>query len=111
MADLIDLESRLLKAMLSPKKFAPQSSTSHRIRAILEQYPEFSVLNELLQNADDAKATKIQFLFDKRTVKAMPLGAHGFIDSPSGNELLVVSTSISIVDLFARLMENCRDPH
>ena len=61
-------------------KFAPQSQQSfagvpfgqkeeltQRIRNILREYPlDATFLKELLQNADDAKATKIRVILDKR---------------------------------------------
>ena len=61
-------------------KFAPQSQQSfagvpfgqkeeltRRIRNILQEYPlDATFLKELLQNADDAKATKIRIILDKR---------------------------------------------
>ncbi|VDI39131.1 sacsin, partial [Mytilus galloprovincialis] len=38
-----------------------------RLKGIIDAYPkDHSVLNELLQNADDAKATEIHFVFDQR---------------------------------------------
>ncbi|CAC5408788.1 unnamed protein product [Mytilus coruscus] len=38
-----------------------------RLKGIINAYPkDHSVLNELLQNADDAKATEIHFVFDQR---------------------------------------------
>ena len=61
-------------------KFAPQSQQSfagvpfgqkeeltRRIRNILREYPlDATFLKELLQNADDAKATKVRVILDKR---------------------------------------------
>ena len=38
-----------------------------RIKNILNSYPcDVSILKELVQNADDAKATEVQFIYDKR---------------------------------------------
>ncbi|CAG2235839.1 unnamed protein product [Mytilus edulis] len=38
-----------------------------RLKGIIDAYPkDHSVLNELLQNADDAKATEIHFVYDQR---------------------------------------------
>ena len=40
-----------------------------RIKNILKSYPcDVGILKELVQNADDAKATEIQFIYDKRTL-------------------------------------------
>ena len=37
------------------------------IQTILARYPDGSQLFELLQNADDAKATRVRFIWDART--------------------------------------------
>ncbi|KAK3107642.1 hypothetical protein FSP39_019049 [Pinctada imbricata] len=47
--------------------FGQEEKLTTRIRGILEDHPsEISVFNELLQNADDASATEIIFILDKR---------------------------------------------
>lgn len=43
-----------------------QISLTHRLSGILKDYPENSVLKELLQNADDAGADEIRFCLDWR---------------------------------------------
>ena len=49
-------------------EFGPHEDLTIRIQNILRDYPfDNTVLKELLQNADDAKATKVYFILDKRT--------------------------------------------
>ncbi|XP_019850325.1 PREDICTED: sacsin-like [Amphimedon queenslandica] len=47
--------------------FGQKEELTRRIRNILQEYPlDATFLKELLQNADDAKATKIRIILDKR---------------------------------------------
>ena len=47
--------------------FGQHEDLTQRIRNILEEYPQgITLLKELLQNADDAKATKMYVILDKR---------------------------------------------
>ncbi|XP_028396659.1 sacsin-like [Dendronephthya gigantea] len=47
--------------------FGQFEKLTDRIKNILESYPcDAGILKELVQNADDAKATEIQFIYDKR---------------------------------------------
>nr|XP_057935271.1 sacsin isoform X2 [Doryrhamphus excisus] len=49
-------------------EFGQKEKLTSRIKSILDAYPsEKEMLKELLQNADDAKATEIYFVFDPRT--------------------------------------------
>ena len=49
-------------------EFGQREPLTQRIKNILTQYPcDQTVLKELLQNADDAKATKMYVILDKRT--------------------------------------------
>ncbi|KAM6946232.1 sacsin [Aplochiton taeniatus] len=49
-------------------EFGQKERLTSRIKSILNAYPsEKEMLKELLQNADDAKATQIYFVFDPRT--------------------------------------------
>ncbi|XP_077468209.1 sacsin isoform X1 [Stigmatopora argus] len=49
-------------------EFGQKEKLTSRIKSILDAYPsEKEMLKELLQNADDAKATEIYFIFDPRT--------------------------------------------
>ena len=50
------------------KKFKPTEPYTHRLRKILEEYPDGSqVLREILQNSDDAKSTEQVFILDHNT--------------------------------------------
>ena len=52
-------------------KFGQREELTRRIQNILREYPfDITVLKELLQNADDAKATKVWVILDKRTHSA-----------------------------------------
>jgi sacsin len=49
--------------------FGQFEKLTDRIKNILESYPrDVGILKELVQNADDAKATEVQFIYDKRTL-------------------------------------------
>ena len=50
------------------KEFKPKEPYTHRLRKILEEYPDGSqVLREILQNSDDAKSTEQIFILDHNT--------------------------------------------
>ena len=50
------------------EQFGQQEKLTTRIQGILQEYPfDVTILKELLQNADDAKATKMYVVLDKRT--------------------------------------------
>ena len=50
------------------KEFKPREPYTHRLRKILEEYPDGSqVLREILQNSDDAKSTEQIFILDYNT--------------------------------------------
>ena len=50
------------------RKFKPREPYTHRLRKILEEYPDGSqVLREILQNSDDAKSTEQVFILDHNT--------------------------------------------
>ncbi|CAI2179850.1 6774_t:CDS:2, partial [Funneliformis geosporum] len=50
------------------KEFRPREPYTHRLRKILEEYPDGSqVLREILQNSDDAKSTEQVFILDRNT--------------------------------------------
>ncbi|CAG8602677.1 8204_t:CDS:10 [Cetraspora pellucida] len=54
--------------MVGGKKFKPKEPYTHRLKKILEDYPESSqVLREILQNSDDAKSTEQVFILDHNT--------------------------------------------
>ena len=47
------------------REFRPREPYTHRLRRILEEYPDGSqVLREILQNSDDAKSTEQIFILD-----------------------------------------------
>ena len=49
--------------------FGQFEKLTDRIKNILDSYPrDVGILKELVQNADDAKATEVQFIYDKRTL-------------------------------------------
>ena len=67
--------SKFLETFLSPlsqqfegSEFGQKEKLTQRIKNILQDYPlNVTFLKELLQNADDAKATKMCIILDKRT--------------------------------------------
>ena len=69
------VRSRMLEQFVSTKdtyfegvQFGQHEKLTRRIQNIIRDYPfDISILKELLQNADDAKAQKMYFILDKRT--------------------------------------------
>ena len=64
----------LTNRMLDPvelsigEEFGQEERLTTRLNRLLEEYTDgFSVLKELIQNADDAGATEVKFLYDERT--------------------------------------------
>ena len=64
----------LANRMLDPdelsigEEFGQEEKLTTRLNRLLEEYTDgFSVLKELIQNADDAGATEVKFLYDERT--------------------------------------------
>ena len=50
------------------EEFGQEERLTTRLNRLLEDYTDgFAVLKELIQNADDAGATEVKFLYDKRT--------------------------------------------
>ena len=72
-AELLQVRT-LTNRMLEPDEmqigdaFGQEEKLTHRLKRLLEEYTDgFSVLKELIQNADDAGATEVRFLYDERT--------------------------------------------
>ena len=66
------LTNRMLKPdeMQIGDEFGQEEKLTDRLRRLLEEYTDgFSVLKELIQKADDAGATEVKFLYDKRSNK------------------------------------------
>ena len=67
------VRSKMLEGFVGPNSFegvpfGQREQLMQRIQNILQGYPfDITVLKELLQNADDAKATKMFVILDKRT--------------------------------------------
>ncbi|CAG8624988.1 705_t:CDS:2, partial [Racocetra fulgida] len=56
--------------MAGGKKFKPKEPYTHRLKKILEEYPDSSqVLREILQNSDDAQSTEQVFILDHNTYR------------------------------------------
>ncbi len=51
---------------LHAKEFGQTEKLTVRIKNIIDAYPSKNILKELIQNADDAEATEIHFVWDKR---------------------------------------------
>lgn len=57
----------LLSECSEELKFIGQQETLvNRIKGICEQYPKNEIIKEMIQNADDSKATKIKIIYDER---------------------------------------------
>ncbi|KAL8785543.1 MAG: hypothetical protein Q9213_003291 [Squamulea squamosa] len=55
------------------RNFEQNSPITTILRQICESYPESSCLRELLQNADDAQASEIEYVLDTNTYDDLPL--------------------------------------
>ncbi|KAL8770272.1 MAG: hypothetical protein Q9209_003908 [Squamulea sp. 1 TL-2023] len=55
------------------RNFEQKSPITTILRQICESYPESSCLRELLQNADDAQASEIEYVLDTNTYDDLPL--------------------------------------
>ena len=76
------------------KVFGPHEDIKLRIRNIINAYPfDVTILQELLQNADDAKATKMYVILDKRTHKSKSVPSENWKEL-QGPALLVWNDSI-----------------
>ena len=62
----------LLKSVLASNSIQHQPITT-ALRQICESYPAGTCLRELLQNADDAEATEIEYVLDTNTYMDGPL--------------------------------------
>ena len=66
----IDIRSKKLARISRPigQEFGQQEKLTDRLKGILKSYPcDVGILKELVQNADDAGATEIHFIYDPRT--------------------------------------------
>ena len=62
------LDKHRIDMSFKGEKFGQSEKLTTRIQGILHDYPfDVTILKELLQNADDAKATKMYVILDKRT--------------------------------------------
>ena len=70
-AELLQVRTRrnqLLEADEIGDEFGQEEKLTRRLNRLLEEYTDgFSVPKELIQNADDAGATEVRFLYDERT--------------------------------------------
>ena len=76
------------------EEFGQREDLTQRIKNIIRDYPmDITILKELLQNADDAKATKMFVILDKRThgMKTLPSDEWKDLQGPA---LLVWNNSI-----------------
>ena len=65
----IDIRTKKLSRISHPigQKFGQREELTDRLKGILKAYPcDVGVLKELVQNADDAGATEVHFIFDPR---------------------------------------------
>ena len=80
--------------------FGQREKLTQRIKNILEEYPQgITVLKELLQNADDARATKMYVILDKRTHGTNKLPSNEWQDLQGPALLVWNDSSFSEQDL------------
>lgn len=87
---------------LPSRNFEQNSPITTILRQICEAYPESSCLRELLQNADDAQASEIEYILDTSTYHEEPLIDDG-LKAYHGPALLVKNNSVFEDDDFASL--------
>lgn len=73
--------------------FAQNQPITTALKTILKYYPEQTCLRELLQNADDAGATEIEYVLDTRTYSDEPLISSG-LEEFQGPALLARNNSV-----------------
>ena len=75
-------------------KFGQKVDLTRRIREILANYPEgIAVLKELIQNADDGKASVVRFIYDKRHHSISNL-SHSKLSTFQNESLLVYNNGV-----------------
>ena len=84
------------------KNFRPRQPITTALRQICEGYPPSSCLRELLQNADDARATEIEFILDTKSYPTEHL-LHPQLADHHGPALLVRNNSVFQDDDFISL--------
>ncbi|KAL8696938.1 MAG: hypothetical protein Q9224_002540, partial [Gallowayella concinna] len=75
------------------RNFEQNSPVTTILRQICESYPESSCLRELLQNADDAQASEIEYILDTKTYDDSPL-IHPGLQAYHGPALLVKNNKV-----------------
>ncbi|KAL8656205.1 MAG: hypothetical protein Q9210_000400 [Variospora velana] len=75
------------------RNFEQNSPITTILRQICESYPESSCLRELLQNADDAQATEIEYVLDTKSYNDTPL-IHEGLRQYHGPALLAWNNSV-----------------
>ncbi|KAL8934658.1 MAG: hypothetical protein Q9211_005115 [Gyalolechia sp. 1 TL-2023] len=91
------------------RNFEQNSPITTILRQICEAYPESSCLRELLQNADDAQASEIEYILDTTTYHGDPVINEG-LKAYHGPALLVKNNSVFADNDFASLASIGDDP-
>ncbi|KAL8805637.1 MAG: hypothetical protein Q9200_005350 [Gallowayella weberi] len=84
------------------RNFEQNSPITTILRQICESYPDSSCLRELLQNADDAQASEIEYTLDTKTYDDLPL-IHPGLQAYHGPALLVKNNKVFTDRDFASL--------
>ena len=84
------------------KNFQQHQSITTGLRIICESYPSNTCLRELLQNADDAGATEIEYVLDTNTYTHSPL-LHNDLAEYHGPALLARNNSVFTDEDFVSL--------
>jgi hypothetical protein len=76
------MDSSCVPRRVKGREFKPREPYTHRLRKILEEYPDGSqILREILQNSDDAKSTEQIFILDHNTYKSNSLFEPDLVDN------------------------------
>ena len=68
LAACLNVKSLKYHSPFGAEPFGQSENITNRIKTILRDYPfDITVMKELIQNADDAKASKVYFILDMRT--------------------------------------------
>ena len=84
------------------KNFRQSQPITTGLRQICESYPSNTCLRELLQNADDAEATEIEYVIDTRSYNDTPLLYEG-LKEYHGPALLARNNSVFTDEDFSSL--------
>ncbi|XP_019850657.1 PREDICTED: sacsin-like [Amphimedon queenslandica] len=83
------MESKKMSRGLNGEDFGQRRPPLHEmIRTILREYPSGQIFKEIIQNADDARATEVKFYLDCRVLQTLPPSLLSVVCSEANQEVL-----------------------